>query len=114
MTVRFTMAGVTSFRCLVVVHFTVPERGLFVQIGDRPSAESSNQKIAWTPSRLGDEPFRCAHGTSTKIAMPAAGNTHEVLRRLDLGIQPLAERNRNDSGGEGGFQHQVADWLFGC
>jgi hypothetical protein len=30
-TVRFTMAGVTSFRCLVVVHFTVPERGLFVQ-----------------------------------------------------------------------------------
>jgi hypothetical protein len=27
----FTMAGVTSFRFLVAVHFTVPERGLFTR-----------------------------------------------------------------------------------
>ena len=66
-------------------------------LGDRLSAESSNQKIAWTPSRLGDEPFRRADGTGAKIAMPAAGKTHEVLGRLDLGIQPLAGCNRNDS-----------------
>ena len=46
--------------------------------------------------RLGDEPFRRGLGSGAKITMPAAGNTHEVLGRLDHCIKALAERNRND------------------
>jgi hypothetical protein len=55
-------------------------------LGDRLSAESSNQTIAWTPPRLGDEPFRRGLGSGAKITMPAASNPHEVLGRLDHGI----------------------------
>jgi hypothetical protein len=33
---------------------------------------------------------------SAEIVMPGASNAHEALGRLDKGIQPLAENNRND------------------
>ena len=38
------------------------------------------------PAEFGAEPFRRGNSTGAKIAIPAAGKTHEVLGRLDHGI----------------------------
>ena len=50
-TVRFTVAGATSFRCLFLIYFTIPEGGLLVQFFEQSAPEVA-EYIAITP----DEP----------------------------------------------------------